>query len=87
MSLAKPVQVAPRPVTQLERVIGGERQARLVQAADQFRNSLGARTVRNVSSTAVGGGVAEMIQTLLGYVEDLGIASRWMVITGNPSSS
>ena len=37
----------------------------------------------NVSSTAVGGGVAEMLQVLLGYVEDAGIASRWMVITGD----
>jgi trehalose synthase len=83
VSLAKPVQVAHRPVAQLENVIGEERQARLIQAADQFRSALGSRTIWNVSSTAVGGGVAEMIQALLGYVDDLGIASRWMVITGD----
>ena len=64
-------------------MIGRERHARLVQAADQFRQRLAGRTVWNVSSTAVGGGVAEMLQVLLGYVSDLDIPGRWMVITGD----
>jgi trehalose synthase len=83
LSLVKPVEVAPRPVEQLEHVIGEERQAQLVEAADLFRKALAGRTVWNVSSTAVGGGVAEMLQVLLGYASDLGVASRWMVITGD----
>jgi trehalose synthase len=83
LSLAKPVQVGRRPITQLEHVIGEEREARLVQAAGEFRSGLAERTVWNVSSTAVGGGVAEMLLALLGYVDDLGIAGRWMVITGD----
>ena len=83
MSLVEPVMVARRRVAQLEPVIGAERHAQLVQAADRFRLLLGERTVWNVSSTSVGGGVAEMLQVLLGYVEDLGLASRWMVITGD----
>jgi trehalose synthase len=83
LSLVKSVQVAPRPITQLEHVIGDERCARLAEAADEFRSVLGGRTVWNVSSTAVGGGVAEMLQVLLGYAEDLKIASGWLVITGD----
>jgi trehalose synthase len=83
VSLAEPVTVTRRPVARLESVIGGERQARLVQAADQFRERLAGRTIWNVSSTAVGGGVAEMLHVLAGYVEDLGIPIRWMVITGD----
>jgi trehalose synthase len=83
LSLIKPVQVAPRPIAQLEHVIGDERQAQLVEAADQFRSALARRTIWNVSSTAVGGGVAEMLHVLLGYASDLGVASRWMVITGD----
>ncbi len=83
LSLVKPVQVAPRPIEQLEHVIGEERQAQLVEAADQFREALAGRTVWNVSSTAVGGGVAEMLHVLLGYASDLGVASQWMVITGD----
>jgi trehalose synthase len=84
MSLVAPVHVARRPVGQLEPVIGPDRHAELLGAADTFRNKLGERTVWNISSTAVGGGVAEMLQVLLGYVADLDIASRWMVITGDP---
>ena len=83
MSLVESVAVARRPVTQLEPVIGRQRHARLLQAADQFRRRLTGRTVWNVSSTAVGGGVAEMLQVLLGYVQDFEIPSRWMVITGD----
>ncbi len=83
MSLIKSVQVAAHPATRLEQVIGGERQARLVRAAKEFRARLGGRTIWNVTSTAVGGGVAEMLQVLVGYVEDLGISIRWVVITGD----
>jgi trehalose synthase len=83
VSLVEPVTVAKRPIEQLTPVIGAERLTRLVQAADRFRRELGGRTVWNISSTAVGGGVAEMLQVLLGYVEDAGISSRWMVITGD----
>jgi trehalose synthase len=63
--------------------VGAERQARLVEAASEFKGRLGNRTIWNVSSTAVGGGVAEMLQVLLGYVEDLEIPSGWRVITGD----
>jgi trehalose synthase len=83
MSLVEPVPIARRPVGQLEPVIGPVRHAELVSTADKFRSKLGERMVWNISSTAVGGGVAEMLQVLLGYVADLDIASRWMVITGD----
>ena len=84
MSLVESVEVARRPVAQLEPVIGNQRYTRLVQAADEFRERLAGRTIWNVSSTAVGGGVAEMLQVLCGYVQDLDIAIRWVVITGDP---
>jgi trehalose synthase len=83
VSLVEPVTVARRPVAQLEPVIGRERYQVLVDTADQFRRRLGGRTVWNVSSTAVGGGVAEMLYVLMGYAEDLDISSRWLVITGD----
>ena len=82
MSLVRSVEVAPRPVSRLESVFGSERHARLVAAADRFRQRLAGRTIWCVSSTAVGGGVAEMLQVLVGYVQDLDIPIRWRVITG-----
>jgi trehalose synthase len=83
VSLVRSVEVARRPVSRLEPVFGGERYARLVGAADRFRQRLAGRTIWNVSSTAVGGGVAEMLQVLVGYVQDLDIPIRWRVITGD----
>ncbi|MBO0776456.1 MAG: glycosyl transferase family 1, partial [Actinobacteria bacterium] len=83
MSLLGLVEVAPRSIARLEPVIGAERYARLISAADVFRRRLAGRTVWNISSTAVGGGVAEMLRVLAGYVEGLDIPIRWDVITGD----
>jgi trehalose synthase len=41
--------------------------------------------VLNVNSTASGGGVAEMLQTLLAYARGAGIDARWLVIEGDPA--
>ena len=83
MSLVTAVEVPRRPVSWLEPLIGGPRYARLVGAADQARQLLAGRTVWNVNSTATGGGVAEMLQVLVGYISDLGIPAGWLVITGD----
>jgi trehalose synthase len=77
------VTVPRRSTAQLEPVIGAQRYDRLVKVAATFRSRLAGRTVWNVNSTAVGGGVAEMLQTLIGYIDDLGIDVRWMVIGGD----
>ncbi|MFQ5882424.1 MAG: glycosyl transferase family 1, partial [Candidatus Methylomirabilales bacterium] len=42
------------------------------------------RTVWNVSSTAAGGGVAEVLQTQLAYARGCDIDARWVVLQGNP---
>jgi trehalose synthase len=76
--------VRPLAVTELEPVIGSERYAGLLGAATLFRERLGRRTIWNVSSTAVGGGVAEMLRVLVAYAAGLGIAVRWTVIGGDP---
>jgi trehalose synthase len=83
VSLLRAVEVPRLPVSRLEPVIGAPRYAELVRAADEVRPVLAGRTIWNVSSTAAGGGVAEMLQVLVGYVQDLGIAIGWLVITGD----
>jgi hypothetical protein len=82
VALLRAVAVPRRPIAALEPVIGGERYARLTAGAARFLDRMAGRTVWNVSSTAVGGGVAEMLQALVGYVRDLDIPVRWMVIGG-----
>ena len=83
MSLVSAVEVPRRPVSLLEPIIGGPRYRQLAGAADQVRQLLAGRTIWNVNSTAVGGGVAEMLQALVGYVTDLGIPIGWLVLTGD----
>ena len=83
MSLVHAVEVPRRPVSRLEPVIGAPRYAELAQAAEHVRALLAGRTIWNVNSTAAGGGVAEMLQVLVGYVQDLGIAIGWLVISGD----
>jgi trehalose synthase len=80
----KVVQVPTRPVAQLGDVIGSDRYATLLSGADRFRARVAGRTIWNVNSTAVGGGVAEMLFALLGYVHDLDVDIRWVVIGGDP---
>lgn len=74
--------VDPAP---LEALIGRERSLRVRAAAEAARDELGTRVILNVNSTAAGGGVAEMLQTLLGYVRSFGIDARWLVIDGDPA--
>jgi trehalose synthase len=78
------VDILRRPVAQLAPVIGAERLDRLLAGAATFRARAAGRTVWNVNSTAVGGGVAEMLQVLCGYVQDLEIDIRWATIGGEP---
>ena len=83
MSLVTAVAVPRRSVSLLEPIIGGSRYLQLVQAADQVRELQAGRTIWNVNSTATGGGVAEMLQVLVGYVSGLGIPIGWLVISGD----
>jgi trehalose synthase len=83
MSLVRAVEVPQRPAFQLESVIGAQRVEQLTQAAERVRAVLAGRTIWNVNSTAAGGGVAEMLQVLVGYVQGLGISIGWLVISGD----
>jgi len=85
VTLLQVVPVPPRPAAAMEAVIGAERYAGLLAAAARFQDQLGDRTIWNVNSTAVGGGVAEMLAALLGYVEDLGMPTQWLVLGGDPA--
>jgi trehalose synthase len=83
VSLLHAVEVPRRPLSLLEPVIGAARYAELARAADEVRPLVAGRTIWNVNSTATGGGVAEMLQVLVGYVQDLDIPIGWLVISGD----
>jgi trehalose synthase len=79
------VQIEALPPDHLEALIGPERAARFRETAATARDVLAGRQVFNVNSTASGGGVAELLQTLLAYARGVGIDTRWVVIDGGPS--
>ena len=68
----------------LEELIGPERALDFERAAAAARAGLAGRRIVNVNSTASGGGVAELLQTLLAYVRGVGVDARWVVIEGDP---
>ena len=74
-----PVQVATRvPLDDYSGVVGtGE-----IDEMRALARPLSGRTVQMVNSTAVGGGVAEMLNRLVPLAEELGLNIRWEVMTG-----
>ena len=84
MSLTSKVEPQPIDPRRLEPLIGVERVEALMEAASVLRALIGRRRIVNINSTANGGGVAEMLATLLGYVRGIGLEADWLVIAGDP---
>jgi trehalose synthase len=64
-------------------VLGERGASQLQHTVEDAHKILGNRIVWHVNSTAAGGGVAEMLQTLLGYERGAGLDARWLVIEGD----
>ena len=79
----KEVIVGPISVERLAAILPDERAARLAAAVERARTAFGDRVVWHVNATAHGGGVAEMLQTLLAYGNAAGVENRWMVLDGD----
>ena len=78
------VDVAPHPPERFQSVLEPEPFEKLAAGIRRARELLGRRTVWNVSSTAKGGGVVELLLPLIGYAKGAGVDARWAVIQGNP---
>src|SRR5687768_14560710 len=79
------VEVQALDPARLEPLIGTERMSAFEATAELAQRALSGRAVLNVNSTAAGGGVAEMLQTLLAYVRGAGVDARWLVLQGDPA--
>jgi trehalose synthase len=78
------VPIAPRSPARWRPVLGEERYARLLDTIDRSGELLRGRAVWSVNSTAQGGGVAELLRSLIAYARGAGIDARWAVIEGDP---
>ena len=77
------VPVVPVALARLSTLLPPDRVRRVEEYAAAARRLLDGRTLWNVSSTARGGGVAEMLHTLVAYAAGTGIDIRWLVIGGD----
>ena len=77
------VEVGAVDPERFDSVLSGEQVKALDGAIADARKLFEGRTIWNVNSTAHGGGVAEMLNTLLPYARGVGVDTRWLVIAGD----
>ena len=66
-----------------EQIVGREEIAELSAFAERVRN----KRLQNINSTAVGGGVAEILTRLIPLLGEMGVEATWDVIKGTRPSS
>jgi trehalose synthase len=76
------------PITQLQPerfrdVLSAEGMEQFEHTLARATELLAGRTFWNVNSTAHGGGVAEMLRSLIGYARGAGLDARWVTIGGD----
>jgi trehalose synthase len=74
------VTIPALPPDKFDDILGPERAAEFAAALDRRRSEQGDGTLWHINSTAAGGGVAEMLQSILSYIVGAGITCRWLVI-------
>jgi trehalose synthase len=77
------VSIQAQSLSSLAGLYGPEEIFRSRQSAEHLRTLLNGGAVWNINSTAHGGGVAEMLRSLVGYARGAGIDCRWAVIKGS----
>lgn len=78
------VQLATRPLDRFQPLLGEQRIHEARKTIRTAGETMSGRVFWNVNSTARGGGVAEILQSLLAYARGEGIDARWLVIQGTP---
>jgi len=77
------VDIGPLRPERFQTVLGDD-YPKFAVAVELGRELFDGRVIWNVNSTAKGGGVAEMLRSLLAYARGGEVDARWVVIRGNP---
>jgi trehalose synthase len=77
------VPVASMPPERFRSLLG-ERYEEVAEGILRAHDVFAGRAVWHVNSTARGGGVAELLRSLLAYARGAGVDARWVVIAGGP---
>jgi len=78
------VELGAEDLDPFRRLVEPGQWSELTQTMQQLAGQMRGRTLWNVNSTARGGGVAEMLASLIPYSRGAGIDERWLVIEGAP---
>jgi trehalose synthase len=78
------VQISSMSPARFRSVLPPERYEDLERGIRQAHELLNGRVVWNVNSTARGGGVAELLESLVAYARGADVDVRWVVIEGTP---
>jgi trehalose synthase len=84
MARPKFVPITPEPLDRYQPLLGDGGYEEIVEFAATAREQFAGRAIWHVSSTMRGGGVAEMLASLLPYVRGVGIDTRWVVLREKP---
>lgn len=84
MAMLHEVVLRAEPIERFASIVGEEAVLEVKGLVDKLHAVARDRIVWNVNSTSVGGGVAEMLRSLLVYTRGGGIDARWVVISGPP---
>ena len=77
------VELGPASLERFRAVLDNAQWGRLEDTAARARRQFEGRVVWNVNSTARGGGVAELLGSLVPYSRAAGVDVRWVVIDGD----
>jgi trehalose synthase len=77
------VEIPPQPLDRYRPLLG-DGFDEIERVAAWAREEFEGRAIWHVSSTARGGGVAELLRTLLAYVRGAGVDTRWVVLREAP---
>jgi trehalose synthase len=78
------VPIAAQSLARFQAVLSEPQYSDLLATVERARRVIDAHVIWNVNSTARGGGVAELLQSLVAYVRGAGFDGRWTVIAGDP---
>lgn len=65
-------------ISQYKPIVGEE----VIEELYLLAEKLSGKVIQNISATAVGGGVAEILHTMIPHLKDLGVDARWDLIKG-----
>jgi trehalose synthase len=82
--MAFEVELSPMDTERFRSVLPADRFQDFERRAEEGRDRLAGRVVWNINSTAQGGGVVELLRSLVPYARGAGVDARWVVIEGTP---